>query len=179
MADKAFGDTSAPGSVHTLDSGTRAAKSADQTLTTRDLKNKASNLASSSADAIKEQASEFADAARDMGAEVTDRVKEKIEDEKEAGAEYVSGIANAMRRAAEEFDEDLPIAGTYMRKAASQVEAASDAVKNGDLNDLVRGTQSFARRQPAAFLGMAVLAGFGVVRFLKSSAEDGGTANRR
>ncbi|HEU0040206.1 MAG TPA: hypothetical protein VFR76_13135, partial [Verrucomicrobiae bacterium] len=30
---------------------------------------------------------------------------------------------------------------------------------------------SFARRQPAALLGMAVLAGFGVVRFLKSSAE--------
>jgi hypothetical protein len=36
----------------------------------------------------------------------------------------------------------------------------------------VRGAQSFARRQPTAFLGMAVLAGFGVVRFLKSSANE-------
>jgi len=36
----------------------------------------------------------------------------------------------------------------------------------------VRGAQSFARRQPTAFLGIAVLAGFGVVRFLKSSATD-------
>jgi hypothetical protein len=35
----------------------------------------------------------------------------------------------------------------------------------------VRNAQSFARRQPTAFLGIAVLAGFGVVRFLKSSAE--------
>jgi hypothetical protein len=37
---------------------------------------------------------------------------------------------------------------------------------------LCREAQSFARRQPTAFLGIAVLAGFGVVRFLKSSATD-------
>ena len=47
--------------------------------------------------------------------------------------------------------------------------------------DLVRNAQSFARRQPTAFLGMAVLAGFGVVRFLKSSADSsspsGGSAS--
>jgi hypothetical protein len=47
----------------------------------------------------------------------------------------------------------------------------SESIKTGNLNDLVRGAQSFARRQPTAFLGMAVLAGFGVVRFLKSSAD--------
>jgi hypothetical protein len=38
------------------------------------------------------------------------------------------------------------------------------------------GAQSFARRQPTAFLGMAVLAGFGVVRFLKSSANETGVS---
>ena len=37
----------------------------------------------------------------------------------------------------------------------------------------MRGVQSFARRQPTAFLGLAVLAGFGVVRFLKSSGPMG------
>jgi hypothetical protein len=77
-----------------------------------------------------------------------------------------------MRRAAREFDGDLPIAGVYIRKAASQIEGVSDSIKTGNFKDLVRGAQSFARRQPTAFLGMAVLAGFGVVRFLKSSAND-------
>jgi hypothetical protein len=77
-----------------------------------------------------------------------------------------------MRRAAREFDTDLPIAGTYIRKAAEQVDGVSDGIRNGNLNDLVRKAQSFARRQPTAFLGIAVLAGFGVVRFLKSSAEN-------
>ena len=81
-----------------------------------------------------------------------------------------------MRRAAREFDRDLHIAGTYIRKAASQVEVVSDSIRNGNFNDLLRNAQSFARRQPTAFLGMAVLAGFGVIRFLKSSAE---TSNDR
>jgi hypothetical protein len=57
------------------------------------------------------------------------------------------------------------------------VEAVSESVKNGEFDDLLNEAQDFARRQPAAFLGMAVLAGFGVVRFLKSSSEgasDGG-----
>jgi hypothetical protein len=52
------------------------------------------------------------------------------------------------------------------------VEGVSDSIRAGNLNDLVRNAQSFARRQPTAFLGMAVLAGFGVVRFLKSSSDD-------
>ena len=38
------------------------------------------------------------------------------------------------------------------------------------------GMTSFARRQPAAFLGLSVLAGFAVVRFLKAS---GSTLDRR
>ena len=47
----------------------------------------------------------------------------------------------------------------------------SDSIRTGNFNDLLRETQDFARRQPTAFLGLAVLAGFGAVRFLKSSAD--------
>ena len=93
-------------------------------------------------------------------------------------AEYVGSLADTMRRAAREFDTDLPIAGTYIRKAASQVEGVSDQIRNGNLNDLVRTAQSFARRQPTAFLGLAVLAGFGAVRFLKSSSDEAGLASK-
>jgi hypothetical protein len=34
---------------------------------------------------------------------------------------------------------------------------------------LIDGATDFARRQPAAFLGLSVLAGFSVIRFLKAS----------
>jgi gas vesicle protein len=146
---------------------------AEQAVTAgRDLKEKAIEMAGSSSDAIKDQASEFVDAAKDVASQATDKLKQTVDGQKTAGAEYVGSLADTMRRAAKEFDNDLPIAGTYIRKAASQVEGVADSIKTGNFTDLVRGAQSFARRQPTAFLGMAVLAGFGAVRFLKSSADE-------
>src|SRR5205814_10267088 len=131
-------------------------------------------MANSSADTMKEQASDFADAAKDAASQAADKLKQAVDGQKNAGAEYVGSLADTMRRAAREFDNDLPIAGTYIRKAASQVEVVSDSIRNGNFNDLMQGAQSFARRQPTASLGMAVLAGFGLIRFLKSSAEGSG-----
>lgn len=136
----------------------------------RDLKEKVSELAHSSTEAVKEQASEFADAAKGFVSQAGETLKQRAYEQKGAGADYVSNIAESIRRAAREFDNDLPIAATYIRKAADKVEDVSDTVREGDFQDLVRGAQSFAQRQPTAFLGLAVLAGFGVVRFLKSSA---------
>jgi hypothetical protein len=145
---------------------------ADQALAAgQDLKEKAQDLADSSTDALKGHASDLVDAAKDVASQATDKLKDAVDDGKSSGAEYVGSLADTMRRAAREFDTDLPIAGIYIRKAAAQVDGVSDTIRNGNLNDLVRNAQSFARRQPTAFLGIAVLAGFGVVRFLKSSTE--------
>ena len=176
MADQAFGttDQTGLGSSRGFEKAATAAKSvSDQAISAgRDLKDKAIGLAGASSESIKDHASEFVDAAKDVASQATDKLKQTVDGQKNAGAEYVGSLADTLRRAAREFDSDLPIAGTYIRKAASQVEEAADSIKTGNFNDLVRGAQSFARRQPTAFLGMAVLAGFGVVRFLKSSAND-------
>jgi len=138
----------------------------------KDIKDKAKELAESSTDALKDHASEFVDAAKDVASQATDKLKEAVNDRKSSGAEYVGTLADTMRRAAREFETDLPIAATYIRKAASQMEGVSDTIRAGNLADLARNAQSFARRQPTAFLGITVLAGFGLVRFLKSSSED-------
>ncbi|HEV7601832.1 MAG TPA: YtxH domain-containing protein [Bradyrhizobium sp.] len=167
MADQAKGATEQARSV------------ADQALAaSRDLKDKAVEMAGSSAEALKGRASDLMDAAKDMASQTTDKLKQSVDDQKNAGADYVGSLADTMRRCAREFDHDLPIAGAYIRKAASQIEGVSDSIKTGNFNDLVRGAQSFARRQPTAFLGLAVLAGFGAVRFLKSSAESSDASSR-
>jgi gas vesicle protein len=176
MADQTFRSTDQPGSgtaPHGFEKGTAAKTVTDQAVSAgRDLKDKAIDIAGSSSEAIKGHASDFVDAAKDVASQATDKLKQTVDGQKGAGAEYVGSLADSIRRAAREFDSDLPIAGTYIRKAASQVEGVADSIRTGNFNDLVRGAQSFARRQPTAFLGMAVLAGFGVVRFLKSSAND-------
>jgi uncharacterized phage infection (PIP) family protein YhgE len=158
---------------------TEQAKSvADQALAaSRDLKEKAAGLAGSSAELIKGRASDAMDAAKDMASQATDKLKQTVDGQKNAGADYIGNLADTMRRAAREFDHDLPIAGAYIRKAASHIEGVSDQIKTGNISDLVSGAQAFARRQPTAFLGLAVLAGFGAVRFLKSSATSSAAAS--
>ena len=170
MADQTFTttDRTAASSPGFEQSGEAAQDVKDQALSAgRELKDRAKEMAESSSDAIKDRASDFVDAAKG-------KLQQAVDGQKNAGAEYVGSLADTMRRAAREFDNDLPIAGTYIRKAASQVEVVSDSIRNGNFNDLMQGAQSFARRQPTAFLGMAVLAGFGLIRFLKSSAEGSG-----
>jgi gas vesicle protein len=135
----------------------------------RDLKAKAADIADKSTSAIKEQASNLADQASKVGAEAADRIKQTVEGQRGAGADFVGNLAETIRRAAGEFDGEIPMAANYIRLAATQVERVSDALREGELSDLVRGAQDFARRQPTAFLGLSLLAGFGVVRFLKSS----------
>ena len=58
-----------------------------------------------------------------------------------------------------------------VRHAADGVDNVSGAVRRRNIDDMVGSVESFARRQPAIFLGTAVLAGFGIARFLKSSSE--------
>jgi hypothetical protein len=163
-----------PGSSQGFETAATTPKSVtDQAISAgRDVKDKALGLAAASSETIKNQASEFVDAAKDVASQATDKLKQTVDSQKSAGADYVGSLAGTIRRAAKEFDGDLPIAGSYIRKAASQVEGVADTIRTGNFKDLVRGAQSFARRQPTAFLGMAVLAGFGVVRFLKSSANE-------
>ena len=176
MADQTFkpADQTGSGSSRGFEKEATTAKSVtDQALSAgRDIKDKAIGIAAASSETIKDQASEFVDAAKDVASQATDKLKQTVDGQKSAGADYVGSLAGTIRRAAKEFDGDLPIAGTYIRKAASQVEGVAETIRTGNFNDLVRGAQSFARRQPTAFLGMAVLAGFGVVRFLKSSANE-------
>jgi hypothetical protein len=180
MADQSFrtGTQTGSGSSPGFEKAAPAAKSvADQALSaSREIKDKAVDLAAVSSETIKDQASEFVDAAKDVASQAKDKLKQTVDSQKSASADYVGSLAGTIRRAAKEFDGDLPIAGAYIRKAASQVEGVADTIRTGNFNDLVRGAQSFARRQPTAFLGMAVLAGFGVVRFLKSSANETGVS---
>jgi hypothetical protein len=176
MADQTFRSTDQTGSgaaPHGFEKAATGAKTiTDQALSAgRDLKDKAIDMAGSSSEAVKGHASDFVDAAKDVASQATDKLKQTVDGQKNVGAEYVGSLADTIRRAAREFDSDLPIAGTYIRKAASQVDGVADSIRTGDFKDLVRSAQSFARRQPTAFLGMAVLAGFGAVRFLKSSAD--------
>jgi hypothetical protein len=136
----------------------------------REFKDKGADFVGTSVDNLK-GVSDLANNAKKMAGQATETIKEAVLDRKDGGASYVGSLAEAMRRAGREFDNDLPLAGTYIRKAASQVENVAGSIRMGDFKNLVRNAQSFARRQPTAFVGLTALAGFAAVRFLKSSSS--------
>jgi len=148
----------------------------------RVLVDKGADLAGSSGDRLKDRASDLANEAKELAEKATGSIKEAVSDNEDAAATYVSTLAQAIRRAGKELDNELPLAGSYIRQAASQVENVAGYIRTGDFNDLVRSARAFARREPTAFVGIATLAGFAAVRFLKSSssgraAHDAGSQN--
>jgi hypothetical protein len=148
----------------------------------RDLKNQASDAAESAVDTVKRQASDLTDSARELASGAAEKMKSAVSDQKTAGADFVSNVAETVRRASYEFDGQMPQAGHYIRKAAAQIDSVSEALRSRDLSELAQDVQDFARKQPAAFFGAAVLAGFAAVRFFKSvpegqSSQQSGSSN--
>jgi uncharacterized phage infection (PIP) family protein YhgE len=129
-----------------------------------------------------DQAASLAERARTRVAETMGSVKDKAaevaEQQKQIGAEKVNEVAGAVRRAANDLERELPQAAGYIHRAADSIERASDALKQRSLDDLIGTVGQFARNQPVAFFGTAVLAGFALSRFLKSSAEPDAPGSR-
>jgi hypothetical protein len=138
-----------------------------------DVKQRASDAFAATSEVAREKLDELGTAARETASQAADKVKEQIGAQQGAGADYAKRFAENIRGAAKAFENDTPIAARTIEMAAGYVEDAAEKMRNGSLNDVVDGMTSFARRQPAAFLGLSVLAGFAVVRFLKASAGNG------
>ena len=144
----------------------------------QDVKQRASEAYNATADAAREKFDELSSAARETASQAADKVKDQIGAQQHAGADYAKRFAGNIREAAKSFEQDTPIAARTIEMAAGYVEDAAEKMRSGSLNDLMDGMTSFARRQPAAFLGLSVLAGFAAVRFLKASAASGSTSQQ-
>lgn len=115
-------------------------------------------------------------AAKDQAGAVWNDTKETarsmIGEQKHAAASGIGDFATALRRAAREMDgSGQSTVCRLANSAADGLEQVSGTLRNRDVNALVRDVESFARRQPVAFFGAAIAAGFLAVRFLKSSQE--------
>ncbi|MEZ5763718.1 MAG: hypothetical protein R3D69_05245 [Xanthobacteraceae bacterium] len=126
---------------------------------------------SSVSETARDKLGELGTAAKESASQASDQVKEKLGTQKEAGAAYASRFAENIRASAKAFESDTPIAAQTINAAADYVESAAEKLRNGSFNDAVEGMTTFARRQPAAFLGLSVLAGFAAIRFLKASGS--------
>lgn len=129
---------------------------------------------------IKREAQKLSDTARDIGEDAYNRISEagtqKTEEVKDGAASEIDNISSALRSAAEKSREGSPQERTF-GQAAEALADFSDTVRNKDLGQLLSEVNTFARRNPMAFLGGAALLGFAATRFAKASSNSPDTAN--
>ncbi|HEX7885400.1 MAG TPA: hypothetical protein VF474_05440 [Phenylobacterium sp.] len=113
--------------------------------------------------ALKAEAQSFASVAQD-------RVRAEAQKGTQAGAKTLGDFANAVRRAGDELaGSDQSPASRLVRQAADGLESFSRSLVDKEPGDLLNAVRDFGRRNPAAFIGGAVLVGLAVGRFARAS----------
>jgi len=143
-----------------------------------EMKQRAGEALRASTDVARDKFKEAADAAKDIAADTADQFKDQAQKQQRSGADFIERFAGNIREAAHVFEKDAPFAARGIDSAAGYVEDAAAKIRDGSISDLVASATDFAKRQPAAFLGVSVLAGFAAVRFLKASGGTPSTSPR-
>jgi hypothetical protein len=134
-----------------------------------ELKQRAGDALRASTDVARDKFKEAAEAAKEAASGTADHLRDKAREQQRSGADFIERFAGNIREAAHAFEGDAPFAARGINSAAEYVEDAVEKIRSGSFRDLVDGASDFAKRQPAAFLGLSVLAGFAAIRFLKAS----------
>lgn len=131
----------------------------------------AQGKADSLTDLAREKAGEIKQQAADTIDDMRHEARSSVDRQKDAAVGRVEGVAHALRRASDDLREQgQPMFAEYSRQAAEGLESMAGSLSRRNVDDLVEGVEDFARERPAAFLGGAVVAGFALARFMKSSA---------
>jgi gas vesicle protein len=136
-----------------------------------EIKQRAGDALRASTETARDKFKEAADAAKEAAAGAADRLQDQAREQQRSGADFVGRFAGNIRDAARAFENDVPFAARSINSAAEYVDEAADKIRNGSFRDVLDGATDFAKRQPAAFLGLSVLAGFAAVRFLRASGS--------
>ncbi len=128
----------------------------------------------STVSSLRDQAAQTTNEAKGAAASIAEqarsRLTEIVDQQKEAGADRIAGVAKAAQSAAGDLERTNPQMARLVRAAAENVDRLADDVRSRDLGDVLATLTQFGREQPVAFFGGAVVAGFILARFLKSDA---------
>ena len=106
-------------------------------------------------------------------ASVKQRATAQLDSQKGRATDSISTIAHAVRGTTSQLrNEQHDVLAQYVEKAADQLERFSANLRDKDMTELLNGARSFARRQPALFVGGSLVAGLLAARFLKRFVPD-------
>jgi ElaB/YqjD/DUF883 family membrane-anchored ribosome-binding protein len=110
------------------------------------------------------------EAATDAQHTLAEQLTSSVDSGKARAADTLDSFAQALSQSGQQLRSgDLGSAGQYADRAGEQLRRASDYLRNTNVDEMVRNTEDFARRQPALFIGGAFALGLLAARFIKAS----------
>jgi hypothetical protein len=100
-----------------------------------------------------------------------DTARSKLNQQMDAAAAGLGDVAEALRDASRRRAGDDDTFARVVGSAADGLERFSGTLRSKDVSAMLRDMDDFARRQPVAFFGLALAAGFLAMRFVKASNE--------
>ncbi len=119
---------------------------------------------------IREVKNQVVDQATSSFRQAKDSANASLNESRRQAADRIGGLASAVRSTSEHLrSEDQERVAGLTDSLADQVERLSAYLRDRDLNAFRSDLESFARRQPAVAVGVALALGILGARFLKSS----------
>jgi hypothetical protein len=129
----------------------------------------ASDLKQTAVEATATISEEIREGVRHGTARAREEAAARTEDAKQGLAREVSTTAEALDAASRELQENS-LQRSLLSEASKGLASMSQALQGRSVDELVADVAEFGRRNPAAFLGGAALAGFAVARLATASA---------
>lgn len=108
----------------------------------------------------------------EIGAPVKDKAIEVASQQKDSGAQHIQTAGRAVHGAARELESSMPQIAGYVHDVGKQLENLASDIRGGSIDELMGKLGALTKEQPALVFGGAILAGFALSRFLKSSAQN-------
>jgi ElaB/YqjD/DUF883 family membrane-anchored ribosome-binding protein len=108
-----------------------------------------------------------------LRAQVTDRARGFADDGKGRVTGLLDNVSEVIADAAKSVDEKLgEDYGEYAHRAASAVADFSGRIRDKSVDDIYDDTRDFVRKSPAIAIGIAAVAGFALIRVIKTGLDD-------
>ncbi|MEP7066944.1 MAG: hypothetical protein ABI889_12985 [Gemmatimonadota bacterium] len=121
-------------------------------------------------DAAKEKIQQLASQARETA---SGQVESRFSTGKTKATQTLGSVAQSLKSSGQQLrDQQQEGISKYADQAANKIEELSHYLENASLQDVTQRVETFARREPAWFIGSAVALGFLGARFLKSSQRN-------
>jgi ABC-type transporter Mla subunit MlaD len=147
---------------------TAGSGSAERDNRTQNISGQANQAMAKVKEAAQHAGSQAKEAMTSLSSQATSTVRDALNQQVNAGADAASHVAESVRRAADNLDQNLPQLGSLARGAAAKIDALSVEARNKSVDELFQTASDFARRQPALVFGAAAVIGFALFRVLKA-----------